>query len=100
MPDTKANQARFPQNREQRAGLGFSLARRVAIVSLSCGVVLEWAVGPCEGKETGETALLWELAKQLQVGDVVVADCCYAGYFMIAWLMRLGMDVVIRQHQR
>ena len=45
MPDTKANQARFPQNREQRAGLGFSLARLVAIVSLSCGVVLEWAVG-------------------------------------------------------
>ena len=45
MPDTKANQARFPQNREQRAGLGFPLARLVAIVSLSCGVVLEWAVG-------------------------------------------------------
>jgi hypothetical protein len=76
MPDTKANQARFPQNREQRAGLGFPLARLVAIVSLSCGAVLEWAVGPCEGKKTGETALLWELAKQLQVGDVVVADCC------------------------
>jgi hypothetical protein len=48
MPDTKANQARFPQNREQRVGMGFPLARRVAIVSLSCGVVLEWAVGPCE----------------------------------------------------
>jgi hypothetical protein len=95
MPDTKANQARFPQNREQRAGLGFPLARLVAIVSLSCGVVLEWAVGPCEGKETGETALLWELAKQLQVGDVVVADRCCASYFMIAWLMALGVDVVI-----
>jgi hypothetical protein len=76
MPDTKANQARFPQNREQRAGLGFPLARRVAIVSLSCGVVLEWAVGPCEGKETGETALVGERAKQLQLGDGVVADCC------------------------
>ncbi len=76
MLDTKANQARFPQNREQRAGLGFPLARRVAIVSLSCGVVLEWAVGPCEGKETGETALVGELAKQLQLGDVVVVDRC------------------------
>jgi hypothetical protein len=43
---------------------------------------------------------LWELAKQLQLGDVVVADCWYAGYFLIAWLMRLGVDVVIRQHQR
>jgi hypothetical protein len=99
MPDTEANQARFPQNREQRAGLGFPLARRVAIVSLSCGAVLGWAVGPCEGKETGETALLWELAKQLQRGDVVVAECCYAGYFMLAWLVQLGVDVMIRPHQ-
>jgi hypothetical protein len=72
----KANQARFPQSREQRAGLGFPLARRVAIGSLSCGVVLEWAVGPCEGKETGETALVGELAKQLQWGDGVVVDRC------------------------
>jgi hypothetical protein len=30
----------------------------------------------------------------------VVADRCYAGYFMIAWLMRCGADVVIRQHAR
>ena len=43
---------------------------------------------------------MWELAKQLQLGDGVVADCGYAGYFMIAGLMRLGVDGVIRQHQR
>lgn len=56
--------------------------------------------GPCQGKETGETALLWGLAQKLQRGDVVVADRAYAGYFMIAWLMQQGMDVVVRQHQR
>lgn len=100
MPDTRANQSRFPQHREQRSGLGFPLARLVAIVSLSCGAVLDWAIGPCEGQETGETALLWRLAQRLQGGEVVVADRCYAGYFMIAWLMRQGADVVLRQHQR
>lgn len=100
MPDTAENQASFPQNHEQKAGLGFPLARVVAIVSLSCGAVLQWAIGPCEGKETGETALLWGLAQKLKRGDVVVADRCYAGYFMIAWLLQLGVDVVIRQHQR
>ncbi len=31
---------------------------------------------------------------------MVVADRCYAGYFMIARLMRCGVDVVIRQHAR
>lgn len=100
MPDTEPNQARFPQNREQKAGLGFPLARLVAIVSLSYGAVLEWACGPCEGKETSETALMWTLAQGLRPGDVVIADRCYAGYFMIARLMQLGVDVVIRQHHR
>lgn len=99
MPDTADNQASFPQSREQKPGLGFPLARLVAIVSLSCGAVLEWASGPCEGKTTGETALLWGLAHRLDRGDVVIADRCYAGYFMIALLMALGVDVVIRQHQ-
>ena len=33
MPDTKANQASFPQSRSQKTGLGFPLARWVAVVS-------------------------------------------------------------------
>lgn len=100
MPDTADNQASFPQSRTQKAGLGFPLARLVAIVSLSCGAVLDWAVGPCEGKQTGETALMWKLAQRLQRGDIVIADRYYAGYFLIALLVQLGVDVVIRQHQR
>ena len=99
MPDTEANQASFPQNRSQKAGLGFPLARLVAIVSLSCGSVLDWAVGPCKGKQTGEAALLWKLAGQLGRGGIVIADRCYAGYFLIALFVRFGVDVVIRQHQ-
>lgn len=100
MPDTPANRARFPQSQEQRAGLGFPLARVVAIVSLSTGAVLEWASGPCEGKQAGESALLWQLAHKLCRGDVVITDRCYAGYFMIVWLMQQGVDVVMRQHAR
>ena len=100
MPDTTENQASFPQSRVQKAGLGFPLARLVAIVSLSCGAVLDWGLGACEGKQTGETALLWDLAKSFKRGDVVIADRCYAGYFMIALFVMLGVDVVIRQHQQ
>jgi hypothetical protein len=100
MPDTADNQASFPQSRTQKPGLGFPLARLVAIVSLSCGAVLDWAIGPCEGKQTGETALLWLLAKRLRPSDVVIADRYYAGYFLIAMLAQMGVDVVIRQHQR
>jgi len=98
MPDTSANQACFPQSRGQKPGLGFPLARLVAIVSLSAGAVLEWAIDACEGKKTGETALLWRLMPHLQRGDVVIADGYYAGYFMIAGLIARGVDIVMPQH--
>lgn len=100
MPDTQSNQEVFPQPRGQKPGLGFPLARLVGIVSLSCGAVLEWAVGPCEGKKTGETAMLWGLMNNLCEGDVVIADRYFAGYFGIARLWQRGVDVLIRQHQR
>jgi hypothetical protein len=100
MPDTPVNQQAFPQSREQKPGLGFPLARVLGIVSLSCGAVLEWLSGPCEGKDSGETALLWKLMDRFSVGDVVVADRYFAGYFSIARLGSMGGDVLIRQHQR
>lgn len=99
MPDTTANQSEYPQSKIQKAGLGFPLARLVAIISLSCGAVLEWAVGPCEGKRTGETAQLWQLASHFRAGDIAIADRYFSGYFMLAWLIRHGVDVVVRQHQ-
>ena len=99
MPDTVANQTEFPQGATQKPGLGFPLARLVAIISLSCGAVLEWTTSPCEGKRTGETALLWQLAHRLKAGDIVIADRYFSGYFLLAWLIRHGVDVVVRQHQ-
>lgn len=99
MPDTAENQKVFPQSRQQKPGLGFLLARLLGIVSLSCGAVLEWASGPCEGKKTGETALLWGWMSKLGEGDIVIADQYFAGYFGIARLMQRGADVIIRQHQ-
>jgi hypothetical protein len=99
MPDTEENQARFPQSRTQKAGLGFPVARLVAVVSLSCGAVLKWATGPCAGKASGETSMLRELAHDFGAGDLVMADRYYAGYFMLATLIGRGSDIVIRQHQ-
>lgn len=98
MPDTTANQARFPQNRQQKPGLGFPLARLVAVVSFSCGAVLEWAMDACEGKNTGETALLWRLLPTFSPHDVVIADSYYCGYFMVAGLVARGVDIVMPQH--
>ena len=100
MPDTKENQAAFPQNKKQEKGLGFPIARIVGIISLSCCAMLEWAVGACEGKETGEPTLLWQIASHFNHGDVVIADRCYTSYFLISLLIMRGVDVIFRQHQQ
>ncbi len=99
MPDTPENQAAFPQSRTQKPRLGFPLIRLVAVISLSCGAILAWATGPCKGKHSGETALLRQLAHDLCPGDVVITDRYFSGYFLLAWLIRQGVDVVVRQYQ-
>ena len=99
MPDTAANQRCYPQNREQRPGLGFPLARVVGIVSLTSGAVLDWAMGPCEGEESGETALLWKMAPGLSAGDVLIADRYFSGYFLLARLKQLGVDVIVQANR-
>lgn len=100
MPDTPANQAAYPQSRSQKTGVGFPILRWVALLGLATGVVLDSAVGPCRGKETGETALFRALLSSLRKGDVVLADRYYCSYWMIALLQALGVDVVFRKHQK
>ncbi len=58
MPDTPRNQARYPQPKTQQPGVGLPIARAVAIVSLATACVMDLAMGPYKGKETGESALL------------------------------------------
>jgi hypothetical protein len=99
MPDTPANQAEYPQSSSQRAGLGFPIVRVVAMISLACGTVLDFAIGPYAGKETGETSLFRTIWNALRSGDVVVGDRFFASYWDLAMLLARGVDSVFRQHQ-
>ena len=98
MPDTAANQAEYPQSSSQKPGLGFPIARVVALLSLASGVVLDAAIGPYAGKNTGETALFRQLWRSLFPGDVVVGDRYFASYWDLALLAMCGVDSVYRQH--
>ena len=100
MPDTQDNQACYPQHGGQKPGLGFPIARLVALVSVGCGAVLGWAMGPCKGKQTGEDALFRRLYDVLIEGDIVLADRYHCSYFTIAALQLMGVDVLTRQHAR
>lgn len=98
MPDTKENQAVYPQPDSQKEGLGFPIARLVGLISLASGTVLNFAVGPYHGKETGEHALLREQLETFSPGDVFLADRYYCSYFLIAMLGLKGVDIVFQQH--
>lgn len=100
MPDTAANQSVYPQSGVQRPGLGFPLAMVVALISLSTGAVLRWALGPCRGKHTGEQALFRTLMASLQAGDVVLVDRYHCNYFTVAALQQRGVDILTVHHQR
>ena len=66
MPDSEENQQAFPQHGAQRRGLGFPIARLVVIFSLAVGTALDMAIGPYQGKQTGENALFLALTEGLQ----------------------------------
>ena len=98
MPDTTENQAEFPQPASQKPGLGFPLARLGVLISYATGAVLDVALGPNKGKKTGEHALLRQMMTALKSGDVLIADCYYSSYFLIAMLLEMGVDVVMEIH--
>ena len=96
--DTQENQAEYPQNPKQQAGLGFPILRGVVLICLRTGLLLDAEVGPYSGKGTGETALLWKLLHVLRRGDLLVADSYYCTYWLLAECRRRGVGVVMRNH--
>jgi hypothetical protein len=96
MPDTPANQKAYPQQRGQKPGLGFPLLRLVGLIGLSCGAVLDVAMGPYRGKQTGETALLRQLLDHLEAGDILLTDALFSNYWTIALLCEHGVDLLGR----
>jgi hypothetical protein len=78
--------------------VGLPIARAVTILSLATACVMDVAIGPYSGKETGETALLRSILGSLQEGDVAVMDRYYCSFMMIALLLSQGTQVCARKH--
>jgi putative transposase len=99
-PDTPANQAAYPQSTAQAPGLGFPALRLVVLLTFATAALVGAAFGPCQGKETGETALLRTLLDRFDAGDIAVADRYQCSYWQIALLRERVVDVAFRLHQR
>jgi hypothetical protein len=98
MPDTLANQLRYPQPHTQAAGLGFPLMRVVGLICLCSGALLEAAIGCYAGKGQSELSLFRSILGALCAGEVLLGDALYCNYFLIASLQAAGVDVLFEQH--
>jgi len=98
MPDTIENQEIYPQQKSQKPGLGFPLARIVAVLSQATGAVIDLAMGAYAGDETGEHALLRQLMHVFKPNDIVIGDKYYPSFFLMAMLMKMGVDGVFPMH--
>jgi len=96
MPDTPENQQAYPQVYNQKPGAGFPIARVGAIISLSCGAILN--LGDCRyaGKGQGEVSLFHRLWNVLCPGDVPLADRLMSNWTNILLLKEHGIGFVGR----
>lgn len=101
MADTQANQAAYPQHGNQKKGCGFPILRLLAVMSLSMGTVVDYAVGAYKGKGTGEQSLLREVFGCIEHDDIVLGDRYFPSFFLMADLKKIGADGIFRaQAQR
>lgn len=97
MPDTPDLQEAFGQPDGQEPGLGFPVARIVAMFCWASGAVVEAAIGAYRTSEIALWRSLWHL---LAAGDIVVGDRYYCTFFDMVELLRVGCDGVFRLHQK
>jgi hypothetical protein len=96
MPDTAANQKRWPQHRAQKRGCGFPNAKMLGLFCLSTGAWLGHALGRwCRHDLSLVSSLRGLLAKD----DVLVGDAGFCSYALMADLKEHGIDTVFRLHQ-
>lgn len=93
MPDTPANQARWPQSKSQKPGCGFPTMRLVGIFCLLSGALIRAAHGD---RHTHETKLFQTLWDALSPGDLLVADRGFCSFATFALLLARGVDCLMR----
>jgi hypothetical protein len=97
LPDTKANQAVYPQPNTQTAGCGFPVMYLETLMSLGSGALLDFETGSGNGNELSLWRKMWHL---LQPGDVILGDGKYSAYADIALQKERGIDTVARLGKR
>jgi hypothetical protein len=96
MPDTPENCREYPLAYNQVPGTSFAPARIGALISLSCGAILDLGICRYAGKGQGEVSLLRQLWDVLRPGDVLLGDRLMSGWAGMHLLKQRGVDTVSR----
>ena len=97
MPDTPANQHKYPQPDSQKPGLGFPMCRLLGVICLSSGMLLNADICPYQGKGSDEHTMLRTMIDTFDAGDLLVGDAYFGSYFMLVALIERGVDAVFEQ---
>lgn len=97
LPDTEENQKVYPQQKMQKAGLGYPISRVVAIICLSSGALVNAALSSFKGKGSGEQTLFRSMLDTFNEGDLVLGDALFGDYFLLAALLNKKVDAVFEQ---
>lgn len=97
MPDTKDNQRVYPQQGGQKPGLGFPIARLVAVTDLNSGAIQGAAFGRFMGKGSDEKSLLRSLSDIFEAEDIILGDAFFPSYLFIAEMLDKGVDILMEQ---
>lgn len=95
LPDTPANQKKFPQQKTQKTGCGFPTMKFVGLFSLATGAALAVATGSLR---QAELILFRKIWNYLKAGDLLLADRHYSDYTTLAALWQRGVDCLARMH--
>jgi hypothetical protein len=93
LPDTRANQQRYPQSPYQKPGCGFPLLKLLALFSLSSGAIESVTMDDHLHHDLRLFRRLWG---GLTRGDIVLGDRLFGEYATLASLPLRGIDVVAR----
>ncbi len=96
MPDTPENRREYALTYNQVPGTYFAPTRIGAIISLSCGAILNLGICRYAGKGQGEVSLLRQLRDVLRPGDLLLGDRLMSGWVGMYLLKPRGVDTVSR----
>ena len=93
MADTPENQKIYPQQKVQKPGCGFPIARLLAFFCLGTGLISDWLTG---NWHQHELSLLPRLLGALRRDEVLLGDRGFGNFVVLAQCVKRGIPAVFR----